>query len=100
MGCGKRSSYPIGLINTTMHESVDDIRIVVTATLRAMLPASVELSDDTNIMRDLGMDSVAVMDFVMETEERLDISVPLDRISEVETIGDLVTTLHDIKTGS
>jgi len=37
---------------------------------------------------------------VMETEERLDISVPLDRISEVETIGDLVTTLHDIKTGS
>jgi acyl carrier protein len=82
-----------------MNESVDDIRTIVTSTLRALLPAPVELSDNTNIMRDLGLDSVSVMDFVMETEECLDISVPLDRISEVETIGDLVTMLHDLKGG-
>ncbi len=83
-----------------MNESIDDIRTIVTATLRALLPAPVELSDGTHIVRDLGLDSVAVMDFVMETEERLDVSVPLDRISEVETIGDLVTTLHDLKRGN
>lgn len=82
-----------------MNESVDDIRTIVTSTLRALLPAPVELSDNINIMRDLGLDSVSVMDFVMETEECLDISVPLDRISEVETIGDLVTMLHDLKGG-
>jgi hypothetical protein len=40
-----------------MHESVDDIRIFVTATLRSMLPESVELSDNTNNIRDLGKDS-------------------------------------------
>lgn len=83
-----------------MNDSVDDIRTIVIATLRASLQTPIELSDSTNIVRDLGLDSVAVMDFVMEAEERLDVSVPLDRISEVETIGDLVATIHDLKAGS
>ncbi len=65
--------------------------------LRSSLGKSVELSDQTNIINDLGLDSVAVMDFVMEIEDRLDISVPLDQIAEVETIGDLVATVHDLK---
>ena len=82
-----------------MNESVDDIRTMVTAMLRALLPATVALSDSTSIVRDLGLDSVAVMDFVMEIEERLDVSVPLDRISEVETIGDLMTVLRDLRRG-
>lgn len=82
-----------------MNESVDDIRTMVTPMLRALLPATVALSDSTSMVRDLGLDSVAVMDFVMEIEERLDVSVPLDRISEVETIGDLVTVLRDLRRG-
>ena len=80
-----------------MESSVDDIRRVVFDTLRASLPKPIELSDQTNIVRDLGLDSVAVMDFVMEIEDRLDISVPLDRIAEVENIGDLVSTVRDLK---
>ena len=82
-----------------MNESVDDIRTMVTPLLRALVPATVALSDSTSMVRDLGLDSVAVMDFVMEIEERLDVSVPLDRISEVETIGDLVTVLRDLRRG-
>lgn len=66
-------------------------------TLRSSLGKPVELSDQTNIINDLGLDSVAVMDFVMEIEDRLDISVPLDQIAEVETIGDLVATVHGLK---
>ncbi|MBS0273124.1 MAG: acyl carrier protein [Proteobacteria bacterium] len=80
-----------------MNESADYIQTVVTAALRGLLPVPAELSDSTNIVRDLGLDSVTVMDFVMETEERLDVSVPLDRISAVETIGDLVATLYDLE---
>ena len=80
-----------------MESSIEDIRGVVFETLRASLPKPMELSDQTNIVRDLGLDSVADMDFVMEIEDRLDISVPLDRIAEVEKIGDLVTTVRDLK---
>jgi acyl carrier protein len=37
------------------------------------------------------------MDFVMEIEDRLDISVPLDKIAQIETLGDLVFTVRDLK---
>lgn len=80
-----------------MDSSVDDIRGMIFDTLRGSLGKPVELSDQTNIVNDLGLDSVAVMDFVMEIEDRLDISVPLDRIAEVETIGDLVSTIRSLK---
>jgi acyl carrier protein len=80
-----------------MENSVGDIRETIFDTLRASLQKPVELSDQTNIVNDLGLDSVAVMDFVMEIEDRLDISVPLDRIAEVETLGDLVATVRALK---
>lgn len=65
--------------------------------LRAALPKPAALSDQTNIVNDLGLDSVAVMDFVMEIEDRLDVSIPLDKIAEVETLGDLIRTVHGLK---
>jgi acyl carrier protein len=79
-----------------MDNSVSEIRDVVFGTLRATLRSPVELTDQTNIANDLGLDSVAVMDFVMEIEDQLNVSVPLDRIAEVQTLGDLVETLHNV----
>lgn len=83
-----------------MSDIVGDIREVIFDTLRNFLPKPVELSDQTHIVEDLGLDSVAVMDFVMEIEDRLDLSVPLDKIAEIETLGDLISALRAIKTGA
>jgi acyl carrier protein len=80
-----------------MENTVGEIRQMIFDTLRSSLQKLVDLSDQTNIVNDLGLDSVAVMDFVMEIEDRLDISVPLDRIAEIETLGDLVLTVRDLK---
>jgi len=80
-----------------MSDATGDIRAVIFETLRASLPKPVELSEQTHIVDDLGLDSVAVMDFVMELEDRLDISVPLDKIAEIETLGDLIAALRDLK---
>lgn len=80
-----------------MDTSVGDIRQIIFDTLRSSLHKLVELSDQTNIVNDLGLDSVAVMDFVMEIEDRLDISVPLDKIAEIETLGDLVFAVRGLK---
>ena len=83
-----------------MADSAGDIREMIFDTLRLSLQKPVELSDQTNIINDLGLDSVAVLDFVMEIEDRLDISVPLDRIAEVETLSDLVSTVRGLKGGA
>jgi acyl carrier protein len=80
-----------------MTDSGGDIREIIFDTLRSSLPRPVELSEQTHIVDDLGLDSVAVMDFVMEIEDKLDITVPLDKIAEIETLGDLITALRDLK---
>ncbi len=51
------------------------------------------LSADTNVVRDLNLDSVAVMDFVMALETRFDTIIPIDLIARAETIGDLAHLL-------
>lgn len=80
-----------------MSDQANEIREIIFSTLRASLPQSRPLSDETHIIEDLGLDSVAVMDFVMEIEDKLDISVPLDKIAEVETLGDLIATVQRLK---
>ena len=80
-----------------MSDQASEIREVIFGTLQAALPQAHSLSDETHIIEDLGLDSVAVMDFVMEIEDRLDITVPLDKIAEIESLGDLVNTLSTLK---
>jgi acyl carrier protein len=52
------------------------------------------LNSDTDISSDLNIDSVAVMDFVMEVEDHFDIEIPLNIVSETRTIGDLAAVVE------
>ena len=54
------------------------------------------LSKDTDISSDLEIDSVAVLDFIMEVEDEYDISFPMNRISEIRTIGELVEAIEEL----
>ena len=54
---------------------------------------------ESNVIDDTGLDSVSVMDFVMELEDEFDISIPLDRIAEVRTVGDLADAVYALSNG-
>ncbi|MEQ1929737.1 MAG: phosphopantetheine-binding protein [Parvularculaceae bacterium] len=58
---------------------------------------SVKLTRDTDFVADLEVDSVSVLDVVMDIEDNYDISIPVNTISEIKTIGDLVDAIHAIK---
>jgi len=72
----------------------DNIEAEIVAVLEARVPAGAQISPKAKIARDLGLDSVAVMDFVMDIEDHFDISIPLDRIAEVETVEDLTRAVE------
>lgn len=55
---------------------------------------STELKPDTDISADLNIDSVTVMDFVMEVEDHFDIEIPLNVLSETRTIADLAKVVE------
>ena len=54
----------------------------------------VELSPGTEISADLSIDSVAVMDFVMEVEDHFEIDIPLNVLSETRTMDELVNVVE------
>ena len=64
----------------------------IQATLRVLGKTST-VSVNTRVLKDLDFDSVGVLDFVMALETRLDIVIPMERMAEVETVGNLVQVL-------
>ena len=52
------------------------------------------LSSGTDISTDLNIDSVTVMDFVMEVEDHFDIEVPLNLLAETRTVADLAKVVE------
>ena len=68
----------------------DQIFTDLRARLQAFNKAGVTLTVATDIAADLSIDSVAVMDLIMEIEDKYDISIPMNALSEMRTIGDLV----------
>lgn len=71
-------------------EPSDQIRAEVISALKKILPRPMLLRGDTNIVQDLGLDSLAIMNFMLEIEDRFDISIPLDRAAGIATVDDLV----------
>ena len=47
----------------------------------------------TVISKDLTVDSLAVMDMVMELEDRYDVSIPMNLVVEIRTVGELADTI-------
>lgn len=52
---------------------------------------------NTSISKDLGLDSLAVMNFIMVLEDRFDVSIPIDAIIDVETVGDLAAVIETLQ---
>ncbi|WP_119168674.1 acyl carrier protein [Algihabitans albus] len=50
----------------------------------------IEITTSTRLMSDLNIDSVAAMDLIMEIEDRFEIDIPVNMVSDVETTQDLV----------
>ena len=67
----------------------DNIEADIVQMLTGRIPAGVEVRGETRIVDGLGLDSVAVLDFIMDLEDHFDISIPLDRIAQVQTVSEL-----------
>ncbi|CAN5465240.1 hypothetical protein BH10PSE7_BH10PSE7_43340 [soil metagenome] len=57
--------------------------------------SGINLKPETDISTDLNIDSVSVMDFIMEVEDHFEIDIPLNVLSETRTLGDLVKVVDE-----
>jgi acyl carrier protein len=52
------------------------------------------IAADTDIPAELNIDSVGIMDFIMEVEDHYDIEIPLNVVSETRTVDDLASVVE------
>lgn len=76
--------------------TADDLQATIIAVLQRVVPGRMDLSGNTNIVRDLSLDSLAVMNFILDVEDEFDISMPLDRVAGVETVDELTRVVATI----
>jgi acyl carrier protein len=55
----------------------------------------IPLGADTSLGSELNIDSVEVMDLIMEIEDKFNIDIPINLISDVERIEDLAKLVDD-----
>ena len=55
-----------------------------------------QLEEDTDLVADLGLDSLKVMTLVEEVEDHFDISIPLNILANVRTIKDFALQLQQL----
>jgi acyl carrier protein len=84
--------FPSGLMDA--HEEI--IAEIIKAT-GAPASGPVAVTASSRIKDDLGLDSLAVMNFVMVLEDRFDVSIPIDSLNEIKTVGDLAKVISELK---
>ena len=67
--------------------------------LKPFVPQEQAISEETDLVAELGLDSLKVMKIIENVEDSFDISIPLNILPEVHTVKDLVVQIQKISEG-
>ena len=56
-----------------------------------------KITMDANFVEDLGIDSLDLVDLVMELEDEFEIEFPEDKIDDFKTVGDVINYIEENK---
>ncbi len=65
-------------------------------TIRRLVPNVDRIDEETELVGSLGLDSMKVMNLLQEVEDRFDVSIPLNVLPDVRTVGDLARKIHQL----
>ncbi|HMJ99399.1 MAG TPA: acyl carrier protein [Reyranella sp.] len=85
-----------GAINVLERERItlrDDVMYEVCRQLAPYRADDKPITAQTVIYDDLSIDSLAVMDIVVELEDRFDIAIPINTVAEIRTVKELADAI-------
>ncbi len=56
-----------------------------------------EISDDANILEDLGADSLDVIEMLMNLEDEYGVTIPDDKINQVKTVSEIAKLIDECR---
>ncbi len=80
---------------------ISDVAASIESTIRQALsvirPDAASLGGDADLAQEADLDSAEVMDLVMEIEDRLDLSIPVETMAQARTINELCAGIVQLK---
>jgi acyl carrier protein len=73
----------------------DTILVQTYETLRPFASGQT-LTEDTDLVVDLNLDSMRMMELLFEAEDRFDVSIPLNTLTSVRTVRDFALRLKEL----
>ncbi len=70
---------------------ISEIVPVLVDLLKPFNPENKTLTEATDIPAELNIDSVGVLDFIMEVEDHFDVEIPMNAVANIRTVGELAT---------
>jgi acyl carrier protein len=64
--------------------------------LKPFVPPEREVNEDTDLVADLGLDSLKVMKILESVEDHFDISIPLNVLPDVRTVKDFALQIQKL----
>ena len=77
----------------------DETFAKVTALIEPFNKKGIALEEGTTFAGDLEWDSLVVMDFVASVEDEFDILITMNMQAEIETVGQLVNAVEELRNG-
>ncbi len=71
----------------------EDIYDKICELLKPYNPKNRPIEMSSGIMSDLEVDSTAVFDIIMGLEDHYDVSIPMEMVSDIKTVGELASAI-------
>lgn len=81
-------------------QTYETILSLVIELVQPLAPQGREVREDTDLVSDLEFDSLKVMNLVEQVEDRFDVSVPLNILTDIRTVRDFAVQLQRIIGGN
>ncbi|MCS4503130.1 Acyl carrier protein [wastewater metagenome] len=80
-----------------MNHSYQQILETLTGQIRTLAEEDVTIGEDTDLLSHAGLDSVNVMDLVMQIEDEFDVVVPVNALADIRTPGQLAALIQTLE---
>ncbi|MCB1984768.1 MAG: acyl carrier protein [Burkholderiales bacterium] len=75
----------------------DEIMRLLCDRLSSLTNSEVTITADTNLISELSIDSIKLLNLIMEIEDTFDISIPINALADVQTVHELASLISKIK---
>ncbi len=78
----------------------DEIMKLLCDRLSGLSNSSIQITPETNIISQLSIDSIKLLNLIMEIEDTFDVSIPINALTDVQTVRELADLVYKIKSAS